>query len=63
MMIFNSTFFLMISGLKKKYWDGWIPGQTEDIKEPQHQKRILKKYKESMPTIIANFRRYVLWAA
>lgn len=25
------------------YLDGWIPGQTEDIKKPQHQKGILKK--------------------
>lgn len=37
------------------YLDGWIPGQTEDIKKPQHQKGIFKKIKESMPSIIANF--------
>lgn len=37
------------------YLDGWILGQTEDIKKPEHQNRKLKKYMESMPTTIANF--------
>lgn len=36
------------------YLDGCILGQTEDFKKPQHKKKAIEKYKESMLTIIAN---------